>query len=63
MPLKIIRQDITKIECEAIVNHSNCYLEVGGGADLEICEKKLVNMKISEHITTFLRNTKMSLKG
>lgn len=36
MPLKIIRQDITKIECDAIVNPSNRYLEAGGGADLAI---------------------------
>lgn len=38
MPLKIIRQDITKIECDAIVNPSNRYLEAGGGADLAIHE-------------------------
>ena len=33
MPLKIIRQDITKINCDAIVNPSNRFLEPGGGAD------------------------------
>lgn len=38
MPIQIIRQDITKIECDAIVNPSNCYLEPGGGADLSIHE-------------------------
>lgn len=38
MPLKIIRQDITKIECDAIVNPSNKYLYPGGGADLSIHE-------------------------
>ena len=38
MPLKIIRQDITKIECDAIVNPSNRYLYPGGGADLSIHE-------------------------
>lgn len=38
MPLQIIRQDITKIECDAIVNPSNRYLEPGGGADLAIHE-------------------------
>ena len=38
MPLQIIRQDITKIECDAIVNPSNSYLEPGGGADLAIHE-------------------------
>ena len=36
MPLKIIRQDITKINCDAIVNPSNRFLEPGGGADLAI---------------------------
>ena len=36
MPLKIIRQDITKIECDAIVNPSNSHLCPGGGADLSI---------------------------
>ncbi|MBQ8146700.1 MAG: macro domain-containing protein [Clostridia bacterium] len=36
MPLQIIRQDITKIECDAIVNPSNCDLEPGGGVDLTI---------------------------
>lgn len=39
MPLKIIRQDITKIKCDAIVNPSNRYLEPGGGADLAIHKK------------------------
>ncbi len=38
MPLKIIRQDITKIECDAIVNPSNRYLYPGGGTDLSIHE-------------------------
>ena len=36
MPLKIIRQDITKIECDAIVNPSNKNLYPGGGTDLSI---------------------------
>ena len=36
MPLQIIRQDITKIECDAIVNPSNCDLTPGGGTDLAI---------------------------
>lgn len=38
MPLKIIRQDITKMECDAIVNPSNSHLYPGGGADLTIHE-------------------------
>ena len=36
MPLKIIRQDITKIKCDAIVNPSNRFLKAGGGADLAV---------------------------
>ena len=36
MPLKIIRQDITKIECDAIVNPSNTRLYPSGGTDLSI---------------------------
>lgn len=38
MPLKIIRQDITKIECDAVVNPSNSQLCPGGGVDLSIHE-------------------------
>ena len=36
MPLKIIRQDITKIECDAIVNPTNCDMLPGGGTDAAI---------------------------
>lgn len=36
MPLTIIRQDITKLECDAIVNPSNRHLRPGGGADLAV---------------------------
>ncbi len=36
MPLQIIRQDITKMECDAIVNPSNPRLIPGGGTDLAI---------------------------
>lgn len=38
MPLQIIRQDITKIECDAIVNPSNEMLFPTGGTDLAIHE-------------------------
>ena len=38
MPLKIIRQDITKIKCDAIVNPTNEYLTPGGGTDAAIHE-------------------------
>ena len=38
MPLKIIRQDITKIKCDAIVNPTNSYMLPSGGADAAIHE-------------------------
>ena len=33
MPLKIIRQDITKIECDAIVNPTDPQYSCAGGTD------------------------------
>ena len=33
MPLKIINADITRMECDAIVNPTNRYMQPGGGAD------------------------------
>ena len=36
MPLHIIRQDITKMDCDAIVNPTNIYLIPDGGTDLAI---------------------------
>ena len=38
MPLKIIRNDITKMETEAIVNTANQYVAVGYGCDIAIYE-------------------------
>ena len=38
MPLKIIRQDITKIKCDAIVNPTDTYYSHGGGVDAMIHE-------------------------
>ena len=39
MPLHIIRQDITKIKCDAIVNPSNRHLFPSGGVDAKIHRK------------------------
>ncbi len=38
MPLKIIRQDITKIKCDAIVNPTDPYYSHGGGVDAALHE-------------------------
>ncbi len=38
MPIKIIRQDITKIKCDAIVNPTNPHYSHGGGVDAQIHE-------------------------
>ncbi len=38
MPLKIIRQDITKIKCDAIVNPTDPHYSHGGGVDAAIHE-------------------------
>ncbi|MBQ7828855.1 MAG: macro domain-containing protein [Clostridia bacterium] len=38
MPLKIIRQDITKIKCDAIVDPTDTYYSHGGGVDAMIHE-------------------------
>jgi len=36
MPLQIIHKDITKTDCEAIVNPTDCFYSGSGGADLAI---------------------------
>lgn len=36
MPIKIIRQDITRMDCDAIVNPTNEYMIPGGGLDAAI---------------------------
>ena len=33
MPLKIIRNDITKVKADAIVNTANPYVTIGSGVD------------------------------
>ena len=38
MPLKIIRQDITKIKCDAIVNPTDLHYSHGGGVDAQVHE-------------------------
>ena len=38
MPIKIIRQDITKIKCDAIVDSTDVRCSHGGGADADIHE-------------------------
>ena len=38
MPIKIIRQDITKIKCDAIVDPTDVHYSHGGGADADIHE-------------------------
>ena len=38
MPIKIIRQDITKIKCDAIVDPTDAYYSHGGGVDAAIHE-------------------------
>ncbi len=58
MPLKIIRQDITKIKCDAIVNPTNSNLWPGGGVDnaihsaagsqLLICSRSLVPCSVGQ---------------
>ena len=41
MPIKIIRQDITKIKCDAIVNPTDPYYSHCGGVDDCDCEETL----------------------
>ena len=38
MPFKIVRNDITKMETDAIVNTANAYPEVGAGCDYAVYE-------------------------
>ena len=36
MPMEIVRQDITKMQVDAIVNPTNLYMDPGGGTDLAV---------------------------
>ena len=47
MPIKIIRQDITKIKCDAVVNPTDIYLSGSGGTDAAI--HKSAGSKLDEH--------------
>ena len=38
MPLKLIRKDLTKIRCDAIVNPTDPYYSHGGGVDEAVHE-------------------------
>ncbi len=62
MPLQIIRQDILKIKCDAIVNPTNCNLSPSGGLDLSLHKaagdellsacKKIGGIKVGEAVIT-----------
>ena len=39
MPLKVIRQDLTKLKCDAIVNPTDNYYSHGGGVDADVHDK------------------------
>lgn len=62
MPFKIIRQDITKMDCDAIVNPTNTRLSPGGGVDLAIhnaagkelyeCCKKIGECSVGQAVIT-----------
>ena len=50
MPLKIIRQDITKIKCDAIVNPTDPHYAHGGGTDAAIHAEWLNALKKRTYI-------------
>lgn len=62
MPLQIIRQDILKIKCDAIVNPTNCELSPDGGLDLSLHKvageellsacKKIGSINVGEAVIT-----------
>ena len=50
MPLKIIRQEITNIKCDAIVNPTDQHYAHGGGTDAAIPAEWLETLKKRDYI-------------
>ena len=62
MPFKIIRNDITKMNTEAIVNTANDHAAVGTGCDSAVYEEKRRNFApVTEKACSLRRRTGLSL--
>ena len=55
MPIKIIRQDITKIKCDAIVDPTDAHYSHGGGADADIVTLLDMNLYAAQRIAKAVR--------